>query len=110
MSVAADHPAAHCGSLGRMLGLDKSTFGRSLGPLERAKLIELTRDEHDKRARFVHITKSGELALTRAHVLWNEAEDTFLSLIGPACSEQSRSVASFVTSRLSAVETSRIHK
>ncbi|WP_112389314.1 MarR family winged helix-turn-helix transcriptional regulator [Rhizobium sp. BE258] len=100
MTVASDHPETSSGSLGRMLGLDKSTFGRSLSPLLKAKLIQIHQSERDRRVRTVQITQAATLALAKADALWSEAERSFVSLVGQVQADRSRAVSSHVVERM----------
>lgn len=67
--------------LAEALGMDRSTFSRNLGPLERQGLVELVDDGHG-RARSVRLTESGAELYAQAVPLWREAQVELKEALG----------------------------
>lgn len=55
-------------------GLDRSTMGRNLDPLERRDLVRIAVGEADQRERVVHLTQGGTEAIALAVPFWTEAQ------------------------------------
>ncbi len=68
-------------SLAEAAGLDRSTLGRNLRPLEKAGLIEFGQGQ-DARTRLVCLTKKGARALTGAISQWQHAQDQMSKTLG----------------------------
>jgi DNA-binding MarR family transcriptional regulator len=64
-------------------GLDRSTMGRNLDPLERRGLVGFTQGK-DQRQRLAHITSAGEAAIAMATPLWEGAQKKARLLIPAA--------------------------
>lgn len=64
------------------LGLDRTTAGKNLRPLEQAGLVEVTSAKHDARQRAIRVTKAGNAALKVAVPLWKQAQVRFESANG----------------------------
>lgn len=67
--------------LAAALGMDRSTFSRNLGPLEREGLVELVDDGHG-RARSVRLTAAGAALYSAAVPLWREAQAELKEALG----------------------------
>lgn len=65
------------------LGTDQSTISRSLQPLVRDGLVDLT-EEGDARKRYARLTSQGVATYNEAYRLWKQAQDDVLSMLGPA--------------------------
>jgi DNA-binding MarR family transcriptional regulator len=74
-------------ALARVLVLDRTSLTRTLAPLEKARLIQTARGSSDSRVRLVRITPAGSRRLARALDLWEEAQASFQSRVGPGWSE-----------------------
>ena len=64
-------------AIGHALGMDRSTAGQNLRPLERDGLLVLTQSAQDGRARMVSLTSVGEARLHKARPLWDHAQAAF---------------------------------
>ena len=71
------------GDLAESLVMDRSTLGHLVRPLEKRGLIRLAVGEHDRRARFLTLTRSGEALVQNARPLWASAQKKFESAFGP---------------------------
>ena len=72
--------------------MDRSTLGHNLRPLERDELLLLRLGEHDRRKRYVELTKKGRAALQRARRLWRRAEGRFEKIFGKQHAAKLRTV------------------
>lgn len=61
--------------LATMLGLERTTLTRNLGPLEKKRLVSTVADD-DQRIRRIAITKKGEAAALAALDAWKQAQST----------------------------------
>jgi DNA-binding MarR family transcriptional regulator len=59
------------------LGLDRTTAGKNLRPLEQAGFIEVVAARHDARQRAISVTRAGHAALKTAVPLWRQAQSRF---------------------------------
>jgi DNA-binding MarR family transcriptional regulator len=67
--------------LAEVLGLDRTTLTRNLGPLERDGLVSSTPGE-DQRVRLLRLTDKGRRAVERAYPLWEEAQRRVVAALG----------------------------
>jgi DNA-binding MarR family transcriptional regulator len=67
--------------LAEATGLERSTLGRNLRPLEKAGLIELGRGE-DARTRLVRFTRKGKQTLDGAMIQWEAAQAKLAAALG----------------------------
>ncbi|HEY4273905.1 MAG TPA: MarR family winged helix-turn-helix transcriptional regulator [Rhizomicrobium sp.] len=65
------------------LGLDRTTAGKNLRPLEQAGLVEVVSAKHDARQRAISVTRAGHAALKVAVPLWRQAQSRFEEANGP---------------------------
>jgi DNA-binding MarR family transcriptional regulator len=70
--------------------MDRSTLGHNLKPLERDDLVALRLSEHDRRKRFVELTKGGQDKLRKSRLLWQRAEGRFEKIFGKRSSAELR--------------------
>lgn len=70
------------------LGMDRTTLGRNLRPLERDGLVAIGVDAQDRRGRALSITEAGIDRLEQAQVLWHEAQVRFTETYGPAQTQE----------------------
>jgi len=69
-------PVTMC-ELASAMVMDRSTLGHNLRPLERDELVVLRQARHDRRKRYVELTRKGKSLLPRARRLWRRAENRF---------------------------------
>jgi DNA-binding MarR family transcriptional regulator len=69
--------------LAAYLGMDRSTVGHNLRPLQREKLLALAVDPADRRSRKVTLTRGGQSRLAEARILYAQAQDRFELAYGP---------------------------
>jgi len=72
--------------------MDRSTLGHNLRPLQRDKLLLLRLGEHDRRKRYVELTKKGSAVLQKARGLWRQAEGRFEKIFGKQHAVELRAV------------------
>ena len=70
------------GGVAARMGLDRTTLGRNLRPLERDGLIEIAVDPTDRRGRAVIVTPRGIAKLAEAQSCWAEAQAAFEARYG----------------------------
>jgi DNA-binding MarR family transcriptional regulator len=68
--------------LAERLVIERSALGQTLKPLQRDRLIEISRENSDRRRRPVILTDCGRQALERARPFWNTAQRQFLDSFG----------------------------
>ena len=78
------------GQLSENLGMDRSTLGHNLRPLERDRLINLVPGETDRRSRRVSLTPAGKAKFTEALALWKKVQKRFESTYGSEPAAQLR--------------------
>jgi DNA-binding MarR family transcriptional regulator len=81
LRVIESEPQISVSILGRYMVMDRTSVTRALAPLERDRLIR-SRVGSDKRKRIVSLTKKGTKLIADAKSHWDEAQKTFLDLIG----------------------------
>jgi DNA-binding MarR family transcriptional regulator len=72
--------------------MDRSTLGHNLKPLERDDLVTLRLSAHDRRKRYVELTRKGKSTLQRARRLWRQAEGRFEKIFGKEPAAELRAV------------------
>ena len=68
-------------ALAQLLGMDRSTLSRNLGPLEKAGLVRLG-TEGWRRSRTLEITKKGRSQFEKAVPLWEAAQQSLRGKLG----------------------------
>ena len=81
LRVIESEPQISVSTLGRYMVMDRTSVTRALVPLERDGLVH-SGVGSDKRTRIVVLTKQGAKLLASARPRWDEAQKTFLNLIG----------------------------
>jgi DNA-binding MarR family transcriptional regulator len=81
LRVIESEPQISVSTLGRYMVMDRTSVTRALVPLERDGLVRSGAGS-DKRMRIVLLTKKGANLLASARPRWNEAQKTFLNLVG----------------------------
>lgn len=64
--------------------MDRTTLGRNILPLQRDGLIRVEPSAEDRRAKALHLTKSGAKRLQGARKAWAQAQRRFEALFGTA--------------------------
>jgi DNA-binding MarR family transcriptional regulator len=72
--AVASGDAVSIAALSRMLGMDRSTLARNLGPLEDQRLVALGPEGH-YRSRTLSITSKGEQLVRKALPIWEKAQE-----------------------------------
>ena len=70
-------------ALAQEMGLDRTTLGRNLRPLERDGLVTIGIDPSDRRGRALQITPLGEAKRQEALGYWKAAQARFRETYGP---------------------------
>ena len=81
LRVIEGTPQISVSTLGRYMVMERTSITRALAPLERDGLIR-SRAGSDKRTRVVSLTKKGGRLLANAKLNWDQAQKTFLGLVG----------------------------
>ena len=81
LRVIESEPQISVSTLGRYMVMDRTSITHALAPLERDGLIR-SRAGEDRRTRIVSLTGKGVRLLANARPRWDEAQKTFLGLIG----------------------------
>jgi DNA-binding MarR family transcriptional regulator len=84
-------PVTMC-ELASAMVMDRSTLGHNLRPLERDDLVVLRQAHHDRRKRYVELTRKAKYLLPRAHRLWRRAENRFETIFGKDPAAELRAV------------------
>jgi DNA-binding MarR family transcriptional regulator len=84
-------PITMC-ELASTMVMDRSTLGHNLKPLERDDLVVLRLSTHDRRKRYVELTKKGKSNLQKARRLWRHAEERFENIFGKQAAAELRAV------------------
>lgn len=78
-------------ALASLIGMDRTTLTRNLGPLERERLV-VKAPSHDRRERLVSLSPEGQQKLTESYQIWEGVQSRFLQKIGPAAFNELRQV------------------
>ncbi|WP_397452425.1 MarR family winged helix-turn-helix transcriptional regulator [Pseudomonas sp. NA-150] len=76
--------------LAAALVLDRSALAHNLKPLERDGYVRVAVDPQDKRSRLVTLTAQGENKLADSQRLWEQAQVSFESALGPEQANEMR--------------------
>jgi DNA-binding MarR family transcriptional regulator len=77
-------------ALAARAGLDRTTAGRSLRPLEKSGFVRIERSARDGRRRDITLTRTGKKALAQAETLWHLAQQRFEEANGARFSQSLR--------------------
>lgn len=69
-------------AVARRMGLDRTTLGRNLRPLERDGLVSIAVAPQDRRGRLLTITAAGQERLGQARTCWAAAQAAFEARYG----------------------------
>jgi DNA-binding MarR family transcriptional regulator len=92
---SAEGPVTMCELAGAMV-MDRSTLGHNLRPLQRDRLLTLRLEQHDRRKRYVELTKEGKVILRRARRAWRLAEGRFERMFGKRHAAELRAVLWYI--------------
>jgi DNA-binding MarR family transcriptional regulator len=85
--------------------MDRTTLGRNILPLERDGLIRIAPSAADRRAKELHLTKTGEKRFEAARQKWSEAQTRFETVFGAKRGADLRALLrAVVSSELGAVD------
>lgn len=70
------------GAVASLLAMDRTTLTAALKPLERRRLLKITRDPEDHRARRLALTTKGRKLLARAVPVWKSTHAAVEGLLG----------------------------
>lgn len=76
-------------ALAALIGMDRTTLTRNLGPLERSKLV-VKAQSHDRRERLLCLSPEGRRKLMESQSIWQGVQSRFLQNIGPDVFENLR--------------------
>lgn len=82
LNVLAATGSGSLAAVARSMGLDRTTLGRNLRPLERDGLVSITIDPEDRRGRLLLITPAGKEKLGEARICWTAAQAAFEARYG----------------------------
>jgi DNA-binding MarR family transcriptional regulator len=88
---SVEGPVTMC-ELATAMVMDRSTLGHNLRPLARDDLVVLRMSAHDRRKRYVELTKKGRSMLQRSRRLWRHAEGRFEDIFGKEPAAELRAV------------------
>ncbi|WP_122446505.1 MarR family winged helix-turn-helix transcriptional regulator [Pseudomonas viridiflava] len=69
--------------LATILVIDRSALAQNLKPLEREGLVSVDVDPNDKRSRLVRLTQAGVEKLLESQTLWEQAQLSYETALGP---------------------------
>lgn len=78
------------GAVASLLAMDRTTLTAALKPLKRRRLINITMDNRDHRARVLELTPEGRSLLTRAARVWMNAHAAIEARFGTSDSDRLR--------------------
>jgi DNA-binding MarR family transcriptional regulator len=78
------------------LGMDRSTLGHNLRPLERDGFVVLEPDAEDKRVRRVVVTELGRAKREACKKLWTLAQSRFEEAFGPRRTDELAGLLAFI--------------
>jgi DNA-binding MarR family transcriptional regulator len=70
------------GALAEDMGMDRTTLGRNIVPLQRRRLVVAKRGRDDGRSKELHLTKAGLARLDAAFEGWAKAQAQFEGTLG----------------------------
>jgi DNA-binding MarR family transcriptional regulator len=71
------------GAVASLLVMDRTTLTAALKPLRRRRLIKITTDHHDHRARLLELTSQGRKLLARAVPVWTRMHAAVEARLAP---------------------------
>ncbi len=84
-----EHPeGAPMSALADVLAMDLTTLSRNLRPLEKSRLIAISRSSLDRRVRLARLTTAGQHLVGNALPLWRHAHARVMDALGPAAAAE----------------------
>ncbi|MEE4125644.1 MarR family winged helix-turn-helix transcriptional regulator [Pseudomonas viridiflava] len=83
--------------LATILVIDRSALAQNLKPLEREGLVSVDVDPNDKRSRLVRLTQAGVEKLLESQTLWEQAQLSYETALGPELALELRTLLAQVT-------------
>jgi len=71
------------GAVASLLAMDRTTLTAALKPLQRRRLVKITRSHHDHRARLLELTPQGRTVLARAVPAWTSTHAEVEARLAP---------------------------
>ena len=71
------------GAVASLLAMDRTTLTAALKPLQRRRLIKITTDRNDHRARLLELTPQGKTLLARAVPVWTTTHAAVEARLAP---------------------------
>jgi DNA-binding MarR family transcriptional regulator len=78
------------GAVASLLAMDRTTLTAALKPLKRRRLINITTDNRDQRARVLELTPQGRNLLTRAVAVWTNTHTAVEARLGAGDADRLR--------------------
>ena len=78
------------GAVASLLAMDRTTLTAALKPLKRRRLINITTDNRDQRARTLELTQQGRNLLTRAVAVWTKTHSAIEARLDAGQADQLR--------------------
>jgi DNA-binding MarR family transcriptional regulator len=103
------HGPMNQATLAGLLGFAPRSVTETVDGLERDGLVTRTEDPHDRRARIVALTVSGQEALTAAMTVRNKSMDEIFGVLSPVERAQLVSLLTTIRSHLTQGETDHDH-
>ena len=92
LALVNEMEQASVNAVAEKLGLDRTTAGKNLRPLEKAGLISVTSSKSDARQHAISLTKTGSATLKQALPLWRRAQSRFETANGTVKAAQLRTM------------------
>lgn len=92
LALVNEMEQASVNNVAEKLGLDRTTAGKNLRPLEKAGFISVSPSKNDARQHVISLTKTGYATLKQAVPLWRRAQGRFEAANGTAKAAQLRTM------------------
>ena len=93
LMMSLNRPAAPTmGAVASLLAMDRTTLTAALKPLQRRRLIRITTDHLDRRARLLELTAQGRKLLARAVPTWTSTHAAVEARLSPGEPERLRKI------------------
>jgi DNA-binding MarR family transcriptional regulator len=92
LALVNEMEQASVNNVAERLGLDRTTAGKNLRPLEKAGLISVASSKSDARQHVISLTKTGYATLKQALPLWRRAQGRFETANGTVKAAQLRTM------------------
>lgn len=88
MCCREQREGAPMSTLADVLAMDLTTLSRNLRPLEKSRLVEISRSPLDRRVRLARLTTAGQHLIGNALPLWKHAHARVVEALGPAAAAE----------------------